>query len=201
MIIYKSGFIVVNQVEQPNNSTKNQIFITKEGLLDLLKTKEFRNEADLTEFEEIIKETTKPLNPTTKPTTKPLNQRGKEKDTKGNSDGVLNHSTDYIKLLNQNITDLKEENKRLNEKLEKQEIHFEEKLEKQKQEFNEQYNRQQEAYKNTIDKLLNNVNIIMQRLPEPPLAEEQQTNGNIITNVEAETPKEKKSFFSRLFKK
>lgn len=193
----EKGFIELNQVEQPNGTTKEQIFITKEGLQDLLKTKQLRNDADFERFNEALNQPTKPLNQKLSG----LNQEETEKDTKGNATKVLNHSTDYIKLLNQTITDLKEENKRLNEKLDKQEARFDEKLEKQKQEFNEQYNKQQEAYKNTIDKLLNNVNIIMQRLPEPPMEEQQQPNTAIITNVEAEQPKEKRSFFNRLFKK
>ena len=43
------------------------------------------------------------------------------------------------------IADLKEENKRLNEKLEKQEARFDKKLEEQKQEFKEQYEKQRNA--------------------------------------------------------
>lgn len=193
-------YIELNQVEQPNGTTKEQIFITKEGLQDLLKTKQLRKEADFERFNEVLNQPTKPKLSELNQVEQPLNQT-----TKPNSNKPA--SNEYIELLNQTIADLKTENKRLNEKLEKQEARFDEKLEKQKQEFKEQYNKQQEAYKNTIDKLLNNVNIIMQRLPEPPLENMQENNTTTIIDkpinteeIEAEQ-KGIKSFFKRIFNK
>jgi len=195
----QKGYIELNQVEQPNGTTKKQIFITKEGLQDLLKTKQLRKEADFERFNEVLNQPTKPKLSGLNQVEQPLNQPTKPKNDKP-------ASNEYIELLNQTITDLKTENKRLNEKLEKQEARFDEKLEKQKQEFKEQYDKQQEAYKNTIDKLLNNVNIIMQRLPEPPLENMQDHNTTTIIDkpitteeVEAEQ-KGIKSFFKRIFK-
>lgn len=196
----RNGYIELNQVEQPNGTTKEQIFITKEGLQDLLKTKQLRKEADLERFREVLNQPTKPKLSGLNQVEQPLNQTTKPKNDKP-------ASNEYIELLNQNITDLKTENKRLNEKLERQEARFDEKLEKQKQEFREQYDKQQEAYKNTIDKLLNNVNIIMQRLPEPPLENMQENNTTTIIDkpinteeIEAEQ-KGIKSFFKRIFNK
>jgi len=196
----QKGYIELNQVEQPNGTTKEQIFITKEGLQDLLKTKQLRKEADFERFNEALNQPTKPKLSGLNQVEQPLNQTTKPKSDKP-------ASNEYIELLNQTITDLKTENKRLNEKLEKQEARFDEKLEKQKQEFKEQYDKQQEAYKNTIDKLLNNVNIIMQRLPEPPLENMQENNTTTIIDkpinteeIEAEQ-KGIKSFFKRIFNK
>lgn len=198
----QKGYIELNQVEQPNGTTKEQIFITKEGLQDLLKTKQLRKEADFERFNEILNQPTKPKLSGLNQVEQPLNQTAKPKNDKP-------ASNEYIELLNQTIKELKTENKRLNEKLEKQETRFDEKLEKQKQEFKEQYDKQQEAYKNTIDKLLNNVNIIMQRLPEPPLENMQENNTTTIIDkpitpitteeIEAEQ-KGIKSFFKRIFK-
>lgn len=196
----QKGYIELNQVEQPNGTTKEQIFITKEGLQDLLKTKRLRKEADFERFNEVLNQPTKPKLSGLNQVEQPLNQTTKPNNNKP-------ASNEYIELLNQTITDLKTENKRLNEKLEKQEARFDEKLEKQKQEFKEQYDKQQEAYKNTIDKLLNNVNIIMQRLPEPPLENMQENNTTTIIDkpinteeIEAEQ-KGIKSFFKRIFNK
>ena len=132
-------YIELNQVEQPNGTTKEQIFITNEGLKDLLKTKQLRKEADFERFNEALNQPTKPKFSGLNQVEKPLNQTAKPKDVQPASDVILN-------LLNQNIADLKEENKRLNEKLEKQEARFDKKLEEQKQEFKEQYEKQQEMY-------------------------------------------------------
>ena len=129
-------YIELNQVEQPNGTTKEQIFITNEGLKDLLKTKQLRKEADFERFNEVLNQPTKPKLSGLNQVEQPLNQTAKPKDVQPASDVLLN-------LLNQNIADLKEENKRLNEKLEKQEARFDKKLEEQKQEFKEQYEKQQ----------------------------------------------------------
>ena len=130
-----NGYILVKQVEQPNGTTKEQIFITRSGIDDLLKTKKLRKGVSLKGFEA--------LNQTTKPSTQPLNQveQPNHSTTKLNNEETMTKtaSNELLNLLNQTIADLKEENKRLNEKLDKQESRFDEKLEQQKLEFKEQY--------------------------------------------------------------
>ena len=203
----KKGFIVLNQVEQPNG-TKEQIFITKKGLEDLLKTKPMRKGATLKGFEALNQ------------TTKPLNQDTKPKDVQPASDVLLN-------LLNQNIADLKEENKRLNEKLEKQEARFDKKLEEQKQEFKEQYEKQQEFYQKTLDRIVQSFQNALLQLPKPkeedteteiqrdateiiqqePIKEDatisrEEAERETETEQEAEQQQKGiKSFFKRLFSK
>lgn len=210
----KKGFIVLNQVEQPNG-TKEQIFITKKGLEDLLKTKPMRKGATLKGFE-ALNQTTKPLNQVEQP----LNQDTKPKDVQPASDVLLN-------LLNQNIADLKEENKRLNEKLEKQEARFDKKLEEQKQEFKEQYEKQQELYQKTLDRIMQSFQNALLQLPKPkeedieteiqrdateiiqqePIKEDatisrEEAERETETEQEAEQKqKGVKSFFKRLFSK
>lgn len=189
-------YIELNQVEQPNGTTKEQIFITNEGLKDLLKTKQLRKEADFERFNEV-------LNQPTKPKLSGLNQTAKPKDVQPASDVLLN-------LLNQNIADLKEENKRLNEKLEKQEARFDKKLEEQKQEFKEQYEKQQEMYQKTLDRIMQSFQNALLQLPKPN--EEETPNQNtelikedaILSSEEAERETEQKgikSFFKRIFNK
>lgn len=203
----KKGFIVLNQVEQPNG-TKEQIFITKKGLEDLLKTKPMRKGATLKGFEALNQ------------VEQPLNQDTKPKDVQPASDVLLN-------LLNQNIADLKEENKRLNEKLEKQEARFDKKLEEQKQEFKEQYEKQQELYQKTLDRIMQSFQNALLQLPKPkeedteteiqrdateiiqqePIKEDatlsrEEAERETETEQEAEQKqKGVKSFFKRLFSK
>lgn len=205
----KKGFIVVNQVEQPSG-TKEQIFITRKGLEDLLKTKPMRKGATLKGFE-VLNQKTKPLNQVEQPVEQPLNQSTKPKDVQTASDNLLN-------LLNQNIADLKEENKRLNEKLEKQEARFDKKLEEQKQEFKEQYEKQQEMYQKTLDRIMQSFQNALLQLPKPkeeetetpkeateiiqqePIKEEvtQSTDAEQTEQTDTET---KQGFFARLFKR
>ena len=203
----KKGFIVLNQVEQPNG-TKEQIFITRKGLEDLLKTKPMRKGATLKGFEALNQ------------VEQPLNQDTKPKDVQPASDVLLN-------LLNQNIADLKEENKRLNEKLEKQEARFDKKLEEQKQEFKEQYEKQQELYQKTLDRIMQSFQNALLQLPKPkeedteteiqrdateiiqqePIKEDatisrEEAERETETEQEAEQKqKGVKSFFKRLFSK
>lgn len=210
----KKGFIVVNQVEQPSG-TKEQIFITRKGLEDLLKTKPMRKGATLKGFE-ALNQKTKPLNQVEQP----LNQDTKPKDVQTASDNLLN-------LLNQNIADLKEENKRLNDKLEKQEARFDKKLEEQKQEFKEQYEKQQELYQKTLDRIMQSFQNALLQLPKPkeedteteiqrdateiiqqePIKEDatlsrEEAERGTETEQEAEQKqKGVKSFFKRLFSK
>ena len=148
----KEGLIV----SKPGDNKKEQIFITDKGLKDLLKTRAKRTITEDQETQEAVSK------PGTKPQTKPT-----KLDTEDASQSLLN-------LLNQNIEDLKEENKRLNEKLDKQEARFEEKLEKQEKSFKEQLQRQEEIYTKTLDKIMNNFNQAMQMLPQPQSQEEQE---------------------------
>lgn len=206
----KNGFMVLNQVEQPNG-TKEQIFITEKGLEDLLKTKQMRQGASLKGCE-VLNQNTKPLNQVEQPVEQPLNQNTKLKEVQTASNELLN-------LLNRNIEDLKEENRRLNEKLEKQEERFDKKLEEQKQEFKEQYEKQQELYQKTLDRIMQSFQNALLQLPkaeekdeEPtskpgtevinqePIKEDVTTSTEIAT-TEAEQPKGIKSFFKRIFNK
>lgn len=181
----QKGFIVLNQVEQPNGK-KEQIFITDDGLKDLLKSKQLRNRADTSE---VLNRGTKPLNQVEQPshsTTKP-------NDTETATQSLLN-------LLNQNIEELKAENKRLNDKLEKQEARFDEKLKEQKEEFKEQFEKQRQDYQKTLDKILKGFNNALLELPRPN--EEAETpSQEIIEQEPKKEEQEKRGFFSRLFKK
>ena len=192
----KKGYIEHNQVEQPNGK-KEQIFITKKGLEDLLRTKPMRKDANLKGFEE-LNQKTKPHNQVEQP----LNQTPKPNDVQPASDVLLN-------LLNQNIADLKEENKRLNDRLEKQEARFDKKLEEQKKEFKEQYEKQQEMYQITLDRIMQSFQNALLQLPKPKEedTETQQDATEIIQQEPIEeTPskeneEKKQSFISRLFKR
>lgn len=201
-------FIELNQVEQPNGTTKEQIFITNEGLKDLLKTKQLRKEADFERFNEVLNQPTKPKLSGLNQVEQPLNQTAKPKDVQPASDVLLN-------LLNQNIADLKEENKRLNEKLEKQEARFDKKLEEQKQEFKEQYEKQQEMYQKTLDRIMQSFQNALLQLPKPNEEETSRQTTEVInqepikedatlSREEAERETEQKgikSFFKRIFNK
>lgn len=203
----QKGFIVLNQVEQPNGK-KEQIFITDTGLTDLLTTKQMRKDADLREFQP-LNQSTKPLNQVEQPVEQPLNQSTKPKYTQTAENELLN-------LLNQNIADLKEENKRLNEKLEKQEERFDKKLEEQKKEFREQYQTQQELYQKTLDKVMQSFQNALLQLPKPneeetpPVATTTDAieRDPVISNAN-DTPLQEleqntkgiKSFFKRIFSK
>lgn len=207
-VYIKKGFIELNQVEQPNGTTKEQIFITKEGLQDLLKTKQLRKEADYKRFNEVLNQATKPKLSGLNQVEQPLNQTAKPKDVQPASDVLLN-------LLNQNIADLKEENKRLNEKLEKQEARFDKKLEEQKQEFKEQYEKQQEMYQKTLDRIMQSFQNALLQLPKPNEEETPRQTTEVInqepikedatlSREEAERETEQKgikSFFKRIFNK
>lgn len=207
-VYIKKGFIELNQVEQPNGTTKEQIFITKEGLQDLLKTKQLRKEADFERFNEVLNQPTKPKLSGLNQVEQPLNQTAKPKDVQPASDVLLN-------LLNQNIADLKEENKRLNEKLEKQEARFDKKLEEQKQEFKEQYEKQQEMYQKTLDRIMQSFQNALLQLPKPNEEETPRQTAEVInqepikedttlSSEEAERETEQKgikSFFKRIFNK
>ena len=194
----KKRFIVLNQVEQPNGK-KEQIFITENGINELLKTKPIRKGAILEGYK-ALNQTTKPLNQVEQP----LNQTTKPNDVQTASDSLLN-------LLNQNILDLKAENKRLNEKLESQELRFDKKLEEQKQEFKEQYEKQQEMYQKTLDRITQSFQTAILQLPKPNTDEniikQEPINENItIRNEDAENeaeikekPKGIKAFFKSLF--
>jgi len=201
-------YIELNQVEQPNGTTKEQIFITNEGLKDLLKTKQLRKEADFERFNEVLNQPTKPKLSGLNQVEQPLNQTAKPKDVQPASDVLLN-------LLNQNIADLKEENKRLNEKLEKQEARFDKKLEEQKQEFKEQYEKQQEMYQKTLDRIMQSFQNALLQLPKPNEEETPRQTTEVInqepikedatlSREEAERETEQKgikSFFKRIFNK
>ena len=149
-------FIVLKQVEKLGGTTTEQIFITEKGLDDLLITKKIRQGATLTGLGERVNQVNRSLNTTSNLVNK--------SNTTNNIQTVPNT---VLNLLNQTIEDLKEENKRLNEKLDKQEERFDEKLEKQKQEFKEQYDRQQEAYQKTLDRIMQSFNTALLELPKP----------------------------------
>lgn len=197
-------FIILKQVDKLGGTTTEQVFITEKGLDDLLTTKKLRQGATLTSLDKRINQVNKPLNTTTNPVNKPNTTN----DTQTLPNTVLN-------LLNQTIEDLKEENKRLNEKLDKQEERFDEKLEKQKQEFKEQYDKQQEAYQKTLDRIMQSFNTALLELPKPrevveEIKETPQQTSEIIqqdqitkeegASIDTET-KGLKKLFKRLFLK
>ena len=195
--LLKKEYIVVQPLNQglvgtqPNHSTKTQIFITQSGLDDLLKTKQLREGVRLEDFIKNDKRTKNEprkslvfTQPKFSRYTKPLNQNTQPKQPQSASNELL-------KLLNQNINDLKEENKRLNEKIEKQEEKFDAKIEQQKKEFQEQYNKQQEAYQQTLNKILQSFNNALLQLPQP----------QEIKKTEAEEPRGIKKLFKNIFKR
>ena len=195
--LLKKEYIVVKPLNQSlvdtqlNHSTKTQIFITQSGLDDLLKTKQLREGVRLEDFIKNDKRTKNEprkslvfTHPKFSRYTKPLNQNTQQKQPQSASNELL-------KLLNQNINDLKEENKRLNEKIEKQEEKFDAKIEQQKKEFQEQYNRQQEAYQQTLNKILQSFNNALLQLPQP----------QEINKVKAEEPRGIRKIFKNIFKR
>lgn len=195
--LLKKEYIVVQPLNQSlvgtqlNHSTKTQIFITQSGLDDLLKTKQLREGVRLEDFIKNDKRTKNEprkslvfTQPKFSRYTKPLNQNTQPKQPQSASNELL-------KLLNQNINDLKEENKRLNEKIEKQEEKFDAKIEQQKKEFQEQYNKQQEAYQQTLNKILQSFNNALLQLPQP----------QEIKKTEAEEPRGIKKLFKNIFKR
>lgn len=184
----KNGFIVTKLIEQPNG-TREQIFLTEEGIKDLLKTKQIKETCINKDFLELNQDT-KTVEQPTKPSLADAEAPKQYKVADAPSNELLN-------LLNQNIADLKAENKRLIEKLDKQEQRFDEKLKEQKEEFNEAFNRQNEAYQKTLNTISLNFNNLLQRLP-PPNEEATAEPTNIVNNEEAT---KKKGFFARLFNK
>lgn len=197
-------FIILKQVDKLGGTTTEQIFITEKGLNDLLTTKKVRQGATLISLDNRVNQVDKPLNVTTKPVNKP-----------NTTNDIQTVPNTVLNLLNQTIEDLKEENKRLNEKLDKQEERFDEKLEKQKQEFKEQYDRQQEAYQKTLDRIMQSFNTALLELPKPreevkEINETPQQTSEIIqqeqitkeegSGIDTET-KGLKKLFKRLFLK
>lgn len=187
-VYIKNGYIVTKLIEQPSG-TREQIFLTEEGIKDLLKTKHLKETCINKDFLE-LKQDTKIIEQPTKPNEADAEAPKQYKVADAPSNELLN-------LLNQNIADLKAENKRLIEKLDKQEQRFDEKLKEQKEEFNEAFNRQNEAYQKALNTISLNFNNLLQRLP-PPQEEATTEPTNIVSNEE---PTKKKGFFARLFNK
>ena len=202
----KKGYIVIKQIEQPSG-TREQVFLTEEGLKDLLKTKHLKETCynkDFLKFSQEAKHIEQPIKPSLDEFT------GAEATGKAKTYADVNNA-EIIKLLNQTIADLKADNKRLIEKLDKQEERLDQKLKEQKEEFNEAFKRQNEAYQNALNTISLNFNNLLQRIPPPQEQEqteqtittieqkEEGASGDIASNIE-DTPKKHKSFFSRLFK-
>ena len=191
----KKGYIATKLIEQPSG-TREQVFLTEEGIKDLLKTKRLKETCINKDFLRLNQDT-KVIEQPTKPSLADAEEPKQYKVADAPSNELLN-------LLNQNIADLKAENKRLIEKLDKQEQRFDEKLKEQKEEFNEAFNRQNEAYQKALNTISLNFNNLMQRLP-PPQEEVQPTETtNVVKQEDAETietkPKGFKGLFSKLFK-
>ena len=184
----KNGFIVTKLIEQPSG-TREQIFLTEEGIKDLLKTKQLKETCinkELLELNQDTKTIEQPIKPSLADAEAP--KQYKVADAPSN---------ELLKVLNQTIADLKAENKRLIEKLDKQELRFDEKLKEQKNEFSEAFNKQNEAYQKALNTISINFNNLLQRLP-PPQEEATAEPTNIVNNEE---PTKKKGFFARLFNK
>lgn len=202
-VYIKNGYIVTKLIEQPSG-TREQIFLTEEGIKDLLRTKPLRQECfnqDFFKFRRAVEQPNKPNTTNVEQPSKPNEAEAEEPKQYKVADA---QNTELLNLLNQTIADLKAENKRLVEKLDKQELRFDEKLDKQKEEFNEAFKRQNEAYQNALNTISLNFNNLLQRLPQPQ--EEVTTEPtNIVKQeevkeVDAETkPKGIKGFFHNLF--
>ena len=183
------GYIVVKPVEQPNGTTKNQTFITDSGLEFLLEAQRLRNN-------EVASNTTQveqPLNQGLNNYSTIVEQQPQHQEAQNDTQTLLFEQVKQA--LNQQIEDLKTENKRLIDKIENQEQKFDAKYEQQEQKFKEQFDNQQRAYQLTLDKILGQYNTILQRLPEPQADVIQPTE---IT-AQADAPTEHRGFFSRLF--
>lgn len=177
----KKGYIITKLIAKPGGA-KSQTFITESGLNDLLKTRPLKEGSKLNQ---VAKTNTTKLSNNTKP------------QKEQNSTEVAQSLT--FEVLNQSLVDLKEENKRLNAKIDKQEEFYNKKMDEQKKEFQEAYKNQQEIYQKMIDKMLNNFNNAIQRLPEPPQNQEQPSSNVIVEEAETE-PRGIKKLFSK-FKK
>ena len=187
----EKGFIVTKLVEQPNGTTKNQTFITDSGLEFLLEAQRLRTSDIKPNSTEVEQPLNQGLNNYSTKVEQPIQPQEVQND-------VQSLAFEQIKqVLNQQIEDLKADNKRLIEKLETQEQKFDAKFEKQEQNFKEQFDSQQKAYQLTLDKILGQYNTILQRLPEPQEDIIQPTATEVIQ--EADAPTEHKGFFSRLF--
>ena len=186
----QKGFVVLNQVEQPNGTTKEQTFITDSGLEYLLQAKRLRT----TDIDTHSTEVEQPLNQGLSNHSTEVEQPTTQPSTQNDSNTASNQFFNQLnQVLNQQIEDLKAENKRLVEKLEAQEQKFDIKYEQQEIKFREQFEQQREDYKNSLSLITSKFNLILQRLPEP------QEDIVQPTEITAEQPQEHRGFFSRLF--
>lgn len=196
-VYIKKGYIATKLVEQPNGN-KEQIFITREGIKDLLKTKHLKetcNNSDFIALNQDAKQVEQPLNQPIKPSLE--NTTDSETPT-----STATQNTELLNLLNRNIEDLKAENKRLIEKLEKQEERFDAKLKEQKEEFNLAFDKQNEAYQKALNTISMNFNNLMQRLPPPQEEEINNEPKDVVIKDDAEItekPRGIKGFFKRMF--
>lgn len=196
----KKGYITTKLIEQPSG-TREQVFLTEEGIKDLLKTKQLKETCINKDFLKLNQDT-KAIEQPTKPSLADAEAPKQVKLADAPNNELLN-------LLNQNIADLKAENKRLIEKLDKQELRFDEKLKEQKEEFNEAFNRQNEAYQKALNTISLNFNNLLQRLPPPQEEQTASDTTNIVKQEEIQTtdaetietkPKGFKGFLYKLFK-
>lgn len=205
----EKGYIMTKLIEQPSG-TREQTFLTEEGIKDLLRTRPLKQGYYIKDFARLNREAKtfeQPIKPSLAENT------GTEEAEKTTTIADANNNTDIIKLLNQTILDLKAENKRLIEKLDTQEERFDNKLKEQKEEFNEAYNRQNEAFQKALNTISLNFDAVIKRLPPPneelqteqtittiEKKEEGAMGGHTLVNENEDAPRGLKGFFNKLFK-
>ncbi len=204
-------YITTTQVEQPNGTTKEQIFITDSGLEFLLQAQRLRKNETIEQQTQVEQPTQQELNNYSPKVEQPTAPKEAEASSNAASLSQLNLVNE---VLNQTIQDLKAENKRLNEKLDSQEQKFDAKMEQQKQEHKEEMQKQREEYQKMLDLITSKFNMVLQRLPQPQEdTQEQQAQAEpsevITTTADAtiteaattEDARQHQGLFSRLFRR
>ena len=155
------GYIVTNQVMKQGQSIE-QIRVTSKGVNYFM--------SKYPSKEIVLEETS--------------NQEAKQDERKSGEEAVKN--SQYVELLEKTITDLKAENKRLNDKIDQ----YQEQQTKDREALTNQFNQLFE----TNRKLADNMQGLMDFMKNQP----KQLTGEII---EEQPPVKKQNFFSKLFKR
>lgn len=157
----KQGYIVINQVMKQGQSIE-QIRVTNKGVNFFMSKYPYREIA--------LDETS--------------NLETKQDEHKSGKEAVKN--SQYVELLEKTITDLKAENKRLNDKIDQ----YQEQQIKDREELTNQFNQLFE----TNRKLADNMQGLMDFMRNQP----KQLTGDVI---QEQPPTKKQNFFSKLFKR
>lgn len=157
----KQGYIVINQVMKQGQSI-DQIRVTSKGI-DYFMSKYPYIKLSQTDIRKL---------------------ETKQDETKSDKEAVKN--SQYVELLEKTITDLKEENKRLNDKIDQ----YQEQQTKDREALTNQFNQLFE----TNRKLADNMQGLMDFMKNQP----KQLTGDVI---QEQPPTKKQNFFSKLFKR